>query len=66
MTHREAVPRVPHREPSVPVAALRGLLHQLDRWPERPTNFGDACDALSDLLASYAGEAPGRGRLRPT
>jgi hypothetical protein len=58
MTHREAVPRVPHREPSVPVAALRGLLHQLDRWPERPTTFSDACDALGDLIACYTGGAP--------
>jgi hypothetical protein len=49
---------MPHGEPSVPVAALRGLLHQLDRWPERPTNFNDACDALSELIACYAGEAP--------
>ena len=49
---------MPHREPSVPVAALRGLLHQLDRWPERPTNFNDAWDALSNPIARYAGEEP--------
>ena len=42
--------------PSVPAAALRALLAELDGWRERPTNFGDACDRLSHLIAAYAGE----------
>jgi hypothetical protein len=42
----------------VPVAALRALLAELDAWPARATNFGDACDRLSDLLAAHGGEAP--------
>jgi hypothetical protein len=49
---------VPLSEPSAPVAALRGLLHRLDRWPARPTNPNDACDALSNLIARYAREEP--------
>jgi hypothetical protein len=44
--------------PAVPVAALRRLLAELDGWPARPTNFGDALDRLSDLLAASGGEAP--------
>jgi hypothetical protein len=51
-----AVERV--RDPSVPVAALRALLAELDGWPERPTNYGDACDRLSALIAAHGGEGP--------
>jgi hypothetical protein len=43
--------------PAVPVAALRRLLAELDGWPARPTNLGDALDRLSGLLAAYGGEA---------
>jgi hypothetical protein len=46
--------------PAVPAAVLRRLLAELDGWPARATNFGDALDRLSDLLAAYAGEAPDR------
>jgi hypothetical protein len=42
---------------AVPVAVLRRLLAELDGWPARATNFEDALDRLSDLLAAYAGEA---------
>jgi hypothetical protein len=44
--------------PGVPAAALRALLAELDAWPLRPTNFGDACDRLSDIVAEYGGAAP--------
>jgi hypothetical protein len=44
--------------PAVPAAALRRLLAELDGWPARPTNFGDALDRLSDLLVAYGGEVP--------
>jgi hypothetical protein len=43
---------------AVPVPELRALLAELDGWPERPTNFGDACDRLSHLIAQHGGEAP--------
>jgi hypothetical protein len=46
------------RSPNVPIAALRALLADLDGWPARPANFGDALDRLSDLLAASGGEAP--------
>jgi hypothetical protein len=45
---------------AVPVPALRALLAELDAWPVRPIAFGDACDRLSDLIATYGGEAPDR------
>jgi hypothetical protein len=43
---------------AVPVPALRALLAELDVWPVRPTAFEDACDRLSDLIATYGGETP--------
>jgi hypothetical protein len=42
----------------VPVTTLRALLAELDAWPARATNFGDACDRLSDMLAACGGEEP--------
>lgn len=41
---------------AVPVAALRRLLAELDGWPARPTNFGDARDRLSHRIAAHGGE----------
>jgi hypothetical protein len=57
---RKLAPAAAQRAPAqtVPAAALRALLGELDAWPERPTNFGDASDRLSALTAAHAGEAP--------
>jgi hypothetical protein len=41
----------------VPVATRRRLRAELDGWPARPTNVGDALDRLSGLLAASGGEA---------
>jgi len=38
------------------VAVLRRLLAELDGWPARPTNFGDALDRLGSL--AHSGKIP--------